>query len=171
MVKHLSTMRETWVWSLGWKVPPEKGTATHSSILAWRIPWTEYSMGSQRVGHDWANFHSLKQSIINPDSLVFQEGGLSLEKQINWVPQQDFLVSLQTGSESTGFPFQGLGFGGRKGFGWRWGDGNDAEPPKIVWGSCQLQTSTGGKVSASQCRGLRRHGFDPWVRKIPWSRK
>ena len=39
-VKRLSTMRETWVRSLGWEDPLEKGKATHSSILAWRIPWT-----------------------------------------------------------------------------------------------------------------------------------
>ena len=57
MVKDLPAMQETWVWSLGWEDPLEKGTAAHSSILAWRIPWTEepgrlQSMGSQRVGHD-----------------------------------------------------------------------------------------------------------------------
>ena len=51
-------MRETRVRSLGWGDPLEKEMATHSSILAWRIPWTEepgrlQSMGSQRVGHDW----------------------------------------------------------------------------------------------------------------------
>ena len=40
MVKHLSTMWETRVQSLGWEDPLEKGTATHSNILAWRIPWT-----------------------------------------------------------------------------------------------------------------------------------
>ena len=56
-VKNLPAMRETWVRSLGWEDPLEKGTATHSSILAWRIPWTEeprrlQSMGSQRVRHD-----------------------------------------------------------------------------------------------------------------------
>ena len=56
-VKHLSTMRETWVQSLGWEDPLEKEMAIHSSILAWKIPWTEesgrlQSMGSQRVGHD-----------------------------------------------------------------------------------------------------------------------
>ena len=56
------TVPETWVWSLGWEDPLEKGTATHSSILAWRIPWIEepgglQSMGSQRAGHDWATFH------------------------------------------------------------------------------------------------------------------
>ena len=41
MVKNPSTMQETWVQSLGWEDPLEKGTAPHSSILAWRIPWTE----------------------------------------------------------------------------------------------------------------------------------
>ena len=56
-VKNLSAMQETWVSSLGWEDPLEKGMATHSSILAWRIPWTEesgglQSMGSQRVRHD-----------------------------------------------------------------------------------------------------------------------
>ena len=52
LVKNPPTMRETWVPSLGWENPLEKGNATHSSILAWRIPWTVWSMGSQRVGHD-----------------------------------------------------------------------------------------------------------------------
>ena len=41
MVKSLPVMQETWVQSLGWDEPLEKGLATHSSILAWRIPWTE----------------------------------------------------------------------------------------------------------------------------------
>ena len=40
LVKNPSAMRETWVQSMGWEDPPEKGKATHSSILAWRIPWT-----------------------------------------------------------------------------------------------------------------------------------
>ena len=57
MVKNLPAMQETWVQSLGQKDPLEKGMATHSSILAWRIPWTEepggqQSMRSQRIGHD-----------------------------------------------------------------------------------------------------------------------
>ena len=47
-----SAMWETWVRSLGWEDPLEKGKATYSSILAWRIPWTLQSMGSQRVGHN-----------------------------------------------------------------------------------------------------------------------
>ena len=57
MVKRLPAMRETQVQSLGRKDPLEKEMATHSGILAWKIPWTEepgglQSMGSQRVGHD-----------------------------------------------------------------------------------------------------------------------
>ena len=57
MVKRLSTMQETRVQSLGWEDPLEKEMATHSSTIAWKIPWTEepgrlQSMGSQRVGHD-----------------------------------------------------------------------------------------------------------------------
>ena len=52
-------MQETWVRSLGWEDPLEKKMATHSSTLAWKIPWTEepgrlQSIGLQRVGHDWA---------------------------------------------------------------------------------------------------------------------
>ena len=74
MVKRLSTMRETWVQSLGRKDPLEKEMAPHSSTLAWRIPWTEepgrlQSMGWQRVGHDWAT------------SLHFTE----IWTQINWL--------------------------------------------------------------------------------------
>ena len=52
LVKNLPAMRETWVQSLGWEDSLEKGKATHSSILAWRIPWTAQTMGLQRVGHD-----------------------------------------------------------------------------------------------------------------------
>ena len=58
-VKNLPAVQETWVWSLGWEDPLEKEMATHSSILAWKISWTEepgglQSIGSQRVGHNWA---------------------------------------------------------------------------------------------------------------------
>ena len=57
MVKNLPAMQETQVQSLGQEDPLEKGIATHSSILAWKIPWTEepgglWFMGSQRVGHN-----------------------------------------------------------------------------------------------------------------------
>ena len=52
LVKNLPAMWETWVRSLGREDPLEMGKATHSCILAWRIPRTVQSMGSQRVGHD-----------------------------------------------------------------------------------------------------------------------
>ena len=60
LVESLPAMRETWIRSLGWEDPLEKRTATHSSILAWKIPWIVQSMGSQRVGHDWVTFISLQ---------------------------------------------------------------------------------------------------------------
>ena len=50
LVKNLPVMSETWVQSLGWEDSLEKGKATHSSILAWRIPWTEEPGGLQSVG-------------------------------------------------------------------------------------------------------------------------
>ena len=53
-VKNPPAMQETWVRSLGWEDPLEKGKATHSSRLSWGIPWTIQSMGLQRVGHDRA---------------------------------------------------------------------------------------------------------------------
>ena len=57
VVKNLPAMQETWVQSLDWEDPLKEGMATQSSILAWRIPWTEMpgqlqSIGLQRVGHD-----------------------------------------------------------------------------------------------------------------------
>ena len=52
LVKNSSAMWKTRVRSVDWEDPLEKGKATHSSILAWRVPWIIQSMGSQRVGHD-----------------------------------------------------------------------------------------------------------------------
>ena len=70
MVKILPSLQETWVRSLGWEDPLEEGMATHSSILAWRIPWTEEPGGLQcmdleRVGHDLATNVSLHSIGIN----------------------------------------------------------------------------------------------------------
>ena len=70
MVKNLPEMQETWVQPLGWEDPLEKGRATHSSILAWRIQWTEepgglQSLGLQRVGHDWVTNMVLIIMVIN----------------------------------------------------------------------------------------------------------
>ena len=71
MVKRLSAVQDTWVWSLGWEDPLEKEMATHSSILAWKMPWMEepgrlQSMGLQRVWHDWG-------TSLSPDSSVSKE--------------------------------------------------------------------------------------------------
>ena len=68
MIKNLPAMQETQVQSLAQEDPLEKEMATHSSILAWRIPWTEepgglQSTGSQRVGHDRATSLSLSLSL------------------------------------------------------------------------------------------------------------
>ena len=70
-------MWETWVQSLGWEDPLEEGMATHCSILAWRISWTEepgglQSMGLPGVSHDWATKHSTLLEYIYWDSLVAQ---------------------------------------------------------------------------------------------------
>jgi len=72
-VKNLPIMQEIWVWSLGQEDPLEKGMATHSSILAWRIPWTErslvgYGPWGRRVGHnEWLSLtHSIFNVYTNP---------------------------------------------------------------------------------------------------------
>ncbi|MCC4897081.1 hypothetical protein LMG04_24350, partial [Salmonella enterica subsp. enterica serovar Typhimurium] len=68
MINNPLAKQETWVQSLGWEVPLEEDMATHSSILTWRIPWTEelggpQPMGSQRVRHDWMTKHSITQPL------------------------------------------------------------------------------------------------------------
>ena len=73
MINNLPVIQETQVRFLGWKDPLEKGMATHSGILAWRIPWTEepgglQSMGLQRVRHNWkGQIFSLKGKIVPGD--------------------------------------------------------------------------------------------------------
>ena len=76
-LKHLPAMRDIWVRSLGLEDPLEKEMATHSSILAWEIPWTEepcglQSMGLQRVGHDWATSLSFFLSFFLSPASGFQ---------------------------------------------------------------------------------------------------
>ena len=84
-VRNPPAMRETWVWSLGWEDPLEESMATHSSILAWRIPWMEEpgklpSIGSQRVGHDWMTKHSTW--VFHKCHLLYQ--GFSLQFLVLW---------------------------------------------------------------------------------------
>ena len=58
LVKNPSAMQETWIWSLGWEDPLEKGKATHSSILAWRIPWTTVpGVTKSRIQMSNSHFH------------------------------------------------------------------------------------------------------------------
>ena len=83
-VKNLPAMQETWVQSLGWEDPLENGMATHSSILAWRIPWADepgglQSMGSQRVRHYWETntFTSLSRFMFHILHLSVSHSALS----------------------------------------------------------------------------------------------
>ena len=76
-MKCLPTMQETWIQSLGREDPLEKEMATHSSTLAWKIPWMEepkrlQSMGSQRVGHDRATSLSLSITIYEKEYKILQ---------------------------------------------------------------------------------------------------
>ena len=105
MVKNLWAVQETWVQSLGQEDLLEKGTATHTNIVAWRIPWTGepgglQSMGSQRVRYDWAintlrvtikckrilysmqglRAHTLEREILNGDPHSDVRNYMSLEK-------------------------------------------------------------------------------------------
>ena len=79
MLKNLPAIQETWIRFLDWEYPLEKGMATHSSILAWRIPWTEepgrlQSMGLQRVKHDWMRHFSLFGVTVSYRSLSLSIG-------------------------------------------------------------------------------------------------
>ena len=76
-VKNLPAMWETWVRSLGWEDPLEKGMATHPSILAWRSPWREKPgglqfMGSQTVRYKWATKRSVAGSLVGRESCLTQ---------------------------------------------------------------------------------------------------
>ena len=82
LVKNPPVMWVTWVQSPGWEDPLEKGTATHSSILAWRSAWTVWTMGSQRVWHDWATY-TFRESVL-----------LKMEQLTSWLESVHRAVSL-----------------------------------------------------------------------------
>ena len=72
--------------SQGWEDPPEKGMATHSSILVWRIPWTEelgglQSMGSHRVGHDSSDFACMHAYMFSSSCVLFDHLNVSNMKE------------------------------------------------------------------------------------------
>ena len=99
MVKNLPAVQEIWVWSLGWKDPLEKGMGTHSSILSWRVPWTEEPgelrpVGSQRIGHNWAtNTHNafivcpVFRSQSDISHYTWGEEKLDLERKLTFLQQ------------------------------------------------------------------------------------
>ena len=84
LVKNPPTMWETWVQSLGWEDALEKGKPTHSSILAWRIPWTVQSMGSQ----SWAQLSDFHFQLYVLGFPEFSLEGLMLEAEapMLWPP-------------------------------------------------------------------------------------
>ena len=112
LVKNLPAMRETWVWSLGWEDPLEKGMATLSSILAWRIPWTEEPDGLQSMGvaKSWiqlSNFHSLTPLFCPlPGSEPAAAGWIGTfnvsQKGLQTLEEQDGLPLLPLPSATTG---------------------------------------------------------------------
>ena len=104
MVKNLPTIQETRIWSLGGEDPLEKRMETHSSILAWEIPWTEESgelpsMVSQRVGHNWATNTLTFFSICKLGGLIKIWG----DKQDKWtLPnlRKVKILKLKTGTKA-----------------------------------------------------------------------
>ena len=107
MVKNLPAVQETWVWSLGWENPLEKGMATHSSILAWRIPWTEepgelQSTGSQRVRHHWGKLTRTQFTQTGVNQIKF-----SREMDINNLIKCCSLRGTQGGSKYGSMEFNG----------------------------------------------------------------
>ena len=93
-VKHLSTIRETRVQALGWEDPLEKEMAIHSSTIVWKIPWTEepgrlQSVGSQRVGHDWAtSLHLAGICLLAKFTTVYP--ALSTDPELSQVHKDSF---------------------------------------------------------------------------------
>ena len=77
LVKNSPAKWETWVQSLGWEDPLKKRKATHPSFLAWRTPWTVWSTGSQRVGHNWApfTFMPIKWTLYTTTNQVLENRG------------------------------------------------------------------------------------------------
>ena len=102
-VKNLPAVLETRVRPLGWEDPLEKKVATHSSILAWKIPWTEdpvrlQPMGSQRVGHDWATntltVHSLILDMFckETNTLSYSDTSRTLLSSRHSLPEEFFFL-------------------------------------------------------------------------------
>ena len=93
--------RQTWVRSLGQEDPLEEEMATHSSILAWRLPWTEepdgfQSMGLQRVGYDWSDLAHINKRRIKCNSKVLVGISLEVVKLFSWKICWKLIVHLNS---------------------------------------------------------------------------
>ena len=135
-------MQETQVWPLGQEDPLEEEMVTHSSILAWRIPWTEkpgrlHSMGSQRVGHDWATSLLLTSQRWLKG---FPDSSSSTESTCNARDLGSIPGSGRSIGEEIHYPFQ------------------------YSWASLVAQL-------VKNLLPCRRPGIDTQVGKIPWRRK
>ena len=102
MVKSLPAMQETQVWSLGQEDPLEKEMATHPSVLAWKITWTEeigrqQPMRSQRVGHSWAtNAHEVINVFITKHLIfIYQRYGSEYVQGVFSIVLHELIRSLQ----------------------------------------------------------------------------
>ena len=99
-VKSLPAMQETQVWSLGWEDTLQRRIATHSSILAWRIPWTEepgclQSMGLQRVRHNWVTKQQQWLMMLNIFPWVlFPLSYIPLGEEFVWILWSIFNICL-----------------------------------------------------------------------------
>jgi len=77
-VKNLPAVQETWVQTLGWEDPLEKGMAIHSSILAWKIPWTEEPSGLQSVGCQ--SLTTITTASLIPELMITQQNNSSCSR-------------------------------------------------------------------------------------------
>ena len=101
LAKNLPAVWETCIQSMGWEDPLEKGKATHSSILAWRIRWTVWPMGSQRVRHDWVTFTFT--CILQISSLWTQSWKVMLWKRCTQYVSKFGKSAVVTGLEKVSF--------------------------------------------------------------------
>ena len=185
-VKHLPTMQDTRVQSLHWEDLLEK--AIHSSILAWKIPWTKEAgrlqfMGSQRVGHDWAT--SLSHSpnnlilfeILNSDQKDVRESKHTAERTHEASGSQWSLVHTCSHCPEAGLPAPWLLYFMRKSPKVRSFDTKKASLTLHlnVYNFSRLVGAgfPGGasdKEPTGQCRRHMRYKFNPWVGKSPGRR-
>ena len=120
-VKNPPTMQETqeiWAWSMSWEDPLKEGMATYSSILAWRVPWTDepsglQSIGLQKVGCDWSDWACILEentALLSSKNLQIINAGEDVEKKesytvgnVNWYSHcgQQYDSSLKTKNKAT----------------------------------------------------------------------